>query len=143
VADVEQFLSEAPDGVVDAVRWLLARGGQPTSVEHRHGMGFALLELACGSVELRVVSDRDEWHLDLRKDGGGWLQFDLIYVLISGDESSWEPRTTALVQPFMHPVGVSSWTQRLGQAVDWLRDTDDAAEQVASAGRRRAAVLFG
>lgn len=65
VGTIEDILAVAPDDVADMLRWLLGHGASVVHVVPRHGMGFALAELALGDLDLRVLSDRDQWSLEL------------------------------------------------------------------------------
>lgn len=136
MSDVEDVLSHAPVDAKEAVGRILHSGGVATSVTPMHGMAFALLEFALGDIEVRVVSDRGQWAVDVRRPGEEWLQFDLIYAITSGDETHWSKGLKTPEFEVQLPPNVS-WRAHLPAAIEWVRSTSDAASQVADAAVRR------
>lgn len=136
MSDIEGVLGHAPADVREAVGWLLDSGGVSTSVTPMHGMACALLEFSLGDVEVRVISDRGEWSLDIRLPGQAWLQFDLIYAITNGDETRSVKGQKRPPGALQHPLNVS-WRVHLPAAIEWVRSTADAASQVADAATTR------
>lgn len=136
MGDVEQLLGEMPDDVGESVRWLFAQGAQATSVVPRHGMGFAALEAAIGEIEVRVVSDRDQWSLDLRKHGQEWVQVEWLFAALTRNETVLTTGVAAPVSPLQLPPGMC-WRTSLPIALNWLRTTPDTLEQLSNAARLR------
>ena len=129
MSGVQDVLSHAPVDAKHAVDWILRSGGVATSITPMHGMAFALVEFALGDIEVRVVSDRGQWAVDVRRPGEEWLQFDLIYAISNGDETqrskgSEPPEFEAQLPPNV------SWRAHLPAAIEWVRANPDAATQI-------------
>jgi hypothetical protein len=139
---LEEILIVATPDVAAAARWLVSEGADVVWEDRPHGMAFAGLEFVLGNTSVRMVRDRGQWMMDLRRGQEPWLDLDLLRLARQGSKVY-----PALVRqsegqpPSQLPEGVS-WSDELPDLLDWLHSTQDAAQRCASLSSSRASRLF-
>ena len=104
-------------------------------------MAFAGVEFSLDGTGLRMVRDRGQWMMDLRRGDGRWLDFELLTLASRGITAySGSPARKGSL-PDQLPQGVS-WRDQLPHVLAWLGSSLDAEDLCAALGRTRAAELF-
>jgi hypothetical protein len=133
--DRQRILPDLPEDVRRTAEWLEVSGFELVSAEPRHGMGFSLLDYVAGADRIRIVSDRDQWMLDVQVEGwDSFVDFDILCTVtgvVTSDDRYRPGRATQL------PPGVV-WATSLPAVLDWCRSTEDALSQARDAQRERA-----
>jgi len=141
VSVLEEILGVATPDVRAAVRWLLSQGALVVREDPPHGMAFAGLEFSIDGITVRMVRDRGQWMMDLRRGEDRWLDFELLRLACGGVAAYPAARPAEASLPAQLPDGVS-WRDELPAVLVWLGSSRDAAELCAALGRSRAAELF-
>ncbi len=137
----EEILRVATPDVRAAVRWLLSQGAEVVREDPPHGMAFAGVEFSIDGTGLRMVRDRGQWMMDLRRGNGRWLDFELLTLASQGITAYPGSPARKGSLPDQLPQGVS-WRDQLPQVLDWLGSSRDAEDLCAALSRSRAAQLF-
>ena len=137
----EEILRVATPDVRAAVRWLLSQGALVVREDPPHGMAFAGLEFSVDGMGLRMVRDRGQWMMDLRRGDGRWLDFELLTLANRGITAHPGSPARKGSLPDQLPEGVS-WRDELPHVLAWLGSSTDAEDLCATLGRSRAAQLF-
>lgn len=134
---------KAPPDVESTIRWLMDQGASITQQRVGEGESFGnvLVEFAIGEAVVAITRDRSQWMLDVQVEPHRRFDFDVIHVAMTGDEREWTTATSTTL-PTQLPDGVS-WTEGLPAALQWLRATSNADEQLTQLQRRRAKLIFG
>ena len=138
---VEEVLTVATPDIVDAVRWLVAEGAAVVWEDPPHGMAFAGLELALGSVSVRMTRDRGVWTMELRRSDERWLDLDLLLLARQGCETYPPVAERVGPMPSQAPEGVS-WADELPDLLEWLSVTEEAEDHCARLRKSRSRQLF-
>jgi hypothetical protein len=135
-------LTKATPDVAATLHWLVAQGAEITSERGgpHESFGNVLVEFALHDAVLVVTRDRDQWMLNVRCGQLPTFDFDVIHAALTGDDA-WS-RTLPRPLPPQLPDGVS-WIAELPRALEWLRSTPDAEDQLRRLQRKRAEWLFG
>jgi hypothetical protein len=99
-----------------------------------------LLEFTLDDAVLTVTRDRDQWMLDVQSGHLPRFDLDVIHAALTGD-GQWS-RQSLNPLPRQLPEGVS-WAAELPHALEWLRTTPDAEDQLVRLQHRRASQLLG
>jgi hypothetical protein len=135
-------LTKATPDVAATLQWLVAQGASITREQGgpHESFGNVLVEFTFNDAVLTITRDRGQWLLDVQSGQLRRFDFAVIHAALSGVDGWSEPMPKPL--PTQLPDGVS-WLAEVPAALEWLRTTPDAKDQLVRLQRKRAKQIFG